>query len=375
MKNHSLKRVISALLTSLIILSFATLVSAESSANVDFYISETQDGIVELKLSVKNATFMGIQAAVRYNTEALTPVDKDFNPASTFNKFATLNERAEFFNTIGLTLDPAKGIFGFTFYIMPGTEEDGINESNEYVASDKGIELCTFRFKKISNQSFDFEIAAEDDTKPYNAAIPEGLKIINYSTSLEANVMFSHNDNKVTETVIKPLPPAPEVKPITSLERKKDVICLQIGKTIAVANGKKTLIDSDDSLVVPYISGERTLVPLRFIVESLGAEVVWEEGWDGCIVKKDGTEIELTFNSAEFKVNGEKVTYDAPIEITRDRTMVPVRFVSEQLGCHVYWNDLNKAVVISPEDNPWVEDRKAEITALNEMLVTILGII
>ena len=84
---------------------------------------------------------------------------------------------------------------------------------------------------------------------------------------------------------------------------------------------------------------------------------------------------ELTFGSAEFKVNGEPVVYDAPIEITNDRTMVPVRFVSEQLDCHVYWNELNKAVVISPKSNPWVEDRKAEITALNEMLVTLLGII
>ena len=54
--------------------------------------------------------------------------------------------------------------------------------------------------------------------------------------------------------------------------------------------------------------------------------------------------------------------------------MVPVRFISEQFGCDVYWNDLNKAVVISPKDNPWIEKRNAEIIALSEMLVTMTGI-
>ncbi len=375
MKNHSFKRVISALLTILMILSFATLVSADSPANVDFTVNETGDGIVELKLSVKNATFMGIQAAVRYNTNALIPVDADLNPVNNFNKFATLDEKAEFFNTIGLSLDSEKGIFGFTLYIMPGTEEEGINEKNEFVADNNGINLYTFRFKKISDQSFDFEIATEDETKHYQSTLKEGLIIANYTASLEANISFRYDQEKVVETVVKPRPVAPQVQQITSKERKQDVICLQVGKSLTVTHGKKALIDPSDTLVVPYISNDRTMVPLRFIVESLGAEVLWEEGSNGCTIKKDGTEIELTFGSAEFKVNGESVIYDAPIEITRDRTMVPVRFVSEQLDCHVYWNELNKAVVISPKTNPWIEDRKAEITALNEILVTLLGII
>ena len=116
------------------------------------------------------------------------------------------------------------------------------------------------------------------------------------------------------------------------------------------------------------------MVPLRFIAENLGAEVIWTEGENGCTIKKDDKEIKITFNSAEFVVNGEKITYDAPIQVVEDRTMVPVRFISEQFGCDVYWNDLNKAVVIAPLDNPWIETRTAEIIALNEMLVTMLGI-
>jgi len=55
------------------------------------------------------------------------------------------------------------------------------------------------------------------------------------------------------------------------------------------------------------------------------------------------------------------VTFDAPIEMLHDRTMVPVRFFSEQLGCDVYWEPINSLVVISPKDNPWVPERKSEI--------------
>lgn len=371
MKNHSFKRVISAVLTGLIILSLTTFVFAAEPAKVDFNITETSEDIVELKLSVKNATFAAILASIRYNPEAIQPVET----TDSANKFATFNEEADFFGTMNLSADSSKGYFGFAIYIKPGTTAEGINDKKEFVTDDTGIDLYTFRFRKISDKSFDFEIATKDETKPYQSSIPEGIQILNYSGPLDVNVTFDYGDQEPTSTLIKPTVRVPESDQITSAERKQDVICLQIGKSLSISKGKKVLIDPDDTSVVPYISNDRTMVPLRFVAENLGAEVLWEEGWNGCIIKKDSNEIQLTFNSAEFKVNGEKVVYDAPIEITSNRTMVPVRFVSEQLGCNIYWNELNKAVVISPKDNPWVENRKAEITALNEMLITLLGII
>jgi len=157
--------------------------------------------------------------------------------------------------------------------------------------------------------------------------------------------------------------------------RKNDAIFMCIGESASFVNGKKTLIDPANKQVVPYIKNERTLVPLRFVSESIGAEVLWEDGWDYCLIKKDGKEIKITFGSAEFEVNGEKFTYEAPIETVHDRTMVPVRFISEHLGYNVYWQELNQAVVITPENNPWVEGRNAEKTALVEVIVSIKGIL
>ena len=162
---------------------------------------------------------------------------------------------------------------------------------------------------------------------------------------------------------------------MTSEERKSDVVCMKIGKSTSIAYGKKTLIDVDDAKVVPYISNDRAMIPLRFVAETLGADILWEEGWDGCIVKKDDKEIKFTFGSSVFLVNGDEVTFDAPIEMLNDRTMVPVRFFSEQFGCDVYWEPINSLVVISPIYNPWVAERKSEIRAINEMLISICGIL
>lgn len=158
---------------------------------------------------------------------------------------------------------------------------------------------------------------------------------------------------------------------IDNNSRKKDTIFLPIGKTTAFAFGEKKVIASENGAIAPYIENGRTFVPLRFVAELLGAEVIWEKENGGCTVKKDGKEIKITFGSKDFLVNGEKVTYDAPIEVQSGVTMVPVRFIAEQLGSHVYWHNEGRTVVISPLDNPWVEGRKAEEVAFKEVMVTL----
>ena len=159
---------------------------------------------------------------------------------------------------------------------------------------------------------------------------------------------------------------------MTSAERKADVICLQIGESKTITFGKAKSIDEANPLVVPYLLNDRTFVPLRFIAENIGAQVLWEEGWNGCLIQKGDKQIQITFDSADVLVNGEKKTYDAPIHVVEGRTMVPVRFVAEELDYGVYWNEPNEVVVVYPMDNPWDISREAEQTALNEMVVTLV---
>ncbi len=173
----------------------------------------------------------------------------------------------------------------------------------------------------------------------------------------------SSSGNKKTDKIIKP--------EYTLDQRIADVILLQIDNCYASAYGVRKSIDENNDRVVPYISHDRTLVPLRFVAETLGADVLWENGWNGCIIKKDDKEIKITFGSNEFTVNGKTIIYDAPIEVVEERTMVPIRLISEELDCNVYWEKENRAVIISPLTNPWKESGQTEKTALLKLLELI----
>lgn len=230
----------------------------------------------------------------------------------------------------------------------------------------KGVEvksgtLAILEYKVPTSQVKDFNLllTVEEAIGEEDKSIKDSFVLVNGCIKVESTGVSSGYVEEI----------------MTSEERKSDVICMKIGKSTAISYGKKKQIDENDRKVVPYITNDRTMIPLRFVSETLGAEVLWEEGWDGCIVKKGDKEIKFTFGSDVFSVNGEEVKFDAPIEMLNDRTMVPVRFFAEQLGCDVYWEPINSLVVIAPEDNPWVPERKSEIRAINEMLISIYGIL
>ena len=106
-------------------------------------------------------------------------------------------------------------------------------------------------------------------------------------------------------------------------------------------NGEEKSFD-----VMPQIVDGRTLVPMRAIFEALGAEVSWDEGTKTATGKTSSTTVSLTIDKKEADVNGREVTLDVPAQIIASRTMVPARFVAESLGCKVDWNDGTKTVII-----------------------------
>lgn len=106
----------------------------------------------------------------------------------------------------------------------------------------------------------------------------------------------------------------------------------------------------DDKAIVfdvpPIIENDRTLVPLRAIFEALGANVIWDDPTQTVTATKEGTEIKLTIGGQTYK-NGTPVTLDVPAKIINDRTMVPLRFVSEALGAKVNWNGETETIYIT----------------------------
>lgn len=84
-------------------------------------------------------------------------------------------------------------------------------------------------------------------------------------------------------------------------------------------------------------SAGRVLVPVRFVTESLGAEVQWLAEEQKVIIYKGGKEVSLTIGEKTCTVAGQAYQLDAPAIIVNDRTMVPLRFISEALGANVTW--------------------------------------
>lgn len=97
----------------------------------------------------------------------------------------------------------------------------------------------------------------------------------------------------------------------------------------------------------PIIEGGRVLVPLRGIFEKMGATVEWRPTTRMVVAARGNTLVELAIGSRIAKVNDRPITLDVPALIIRGRTLVPLRFISESLGAQVDWNPATRTVLIS----------------------------
>lgn len=99
--------------------------------------------------------------------------------------------------------------------------------------------------------------------------------------------------------------------------------------------------------VAPKIVKDRTMLPARFVAENLGAKVEWNEEKREVTVTGGDVTIVITIDSNVALVNGEEVELDSPAFIENDRTYTPIRFIAEHLGATVYWNGATEQVVIT----------------------------
>ena len=100
--------------------------------------------------------------------------------------------------------------------------------------------------------------------------------------------------------------------------------------------------------VAPEIANDRTMLPARFVAENLGAVVAWEATALGVVtITKDDLQIILYIGKDYAVVNGQEVLLDSPAYIKDNRTYTPVRFIAEQLGATVTWDAETQKVMIT----------------------------
>lgn len=98
----------------------------------------------------------------------------------------------------------------------------------------------------------------------------------------------------------------------------------------------------------PCIINDRTMVPLRTVSELLGAEVEWNESEHKAIIKKDGDSFEFFPDSKMYIKNGTQYESDAEAVMRNDRILVPLRIISEGMKMTVHWDNENQLIFIAP---------------------------
>lgn len=127
-------------------------------------------------------------------------------------------------------------------------------------------------------------------------------------------------------------------------------------KTITVlVNGEAVEFDAD-----PEIVSDRTFVPMRAIFEALGAEVNWDNQRKEAIATLGANEVVLKIGSTVGIHGTTADVLEAAPYIKDSRTMVPLRYLSESLGYEVDWDNDTRTVSIVGKENESVEDTDAD---------------
>ncbi len=156
----------------------------------------------------------------------------------------------------------------------------------------------------------------------------------------EGNSAYSNTVSATTLPLLAPMPLPPPVA--------QTVIQLYIGRTEYYVNGQLRSMDT-----APLIRESRTLLPIRFVAEPLGAAVSWDEGQRKVTILLEGTTVELWIDQNRARVKGVDTSIDpanpgvVPIIVPPGRTMLPLRFIAESLGCQVLWQETTREVTVT----------------------------
>jgi len=126
---------------------------------------------------------------------------------------------------------------------------------------------------------------------------------------------------------------------------RKQLITLTIGQVQALVNSSTYTLDA-----VPYVDEktQRTLVPIRFVSEALGANVKWDAATRKVTIEDGKKTIVLFLGAKKVLLNGTMQTIDcAPLALAPGRTFVPLRFVSETLGAVVDYDNTTQNIEIT----------------------------
>lgn len=390
---YIMKKAFSVCLASIMLVAAPFVISAEDTADVAapaadevnseaavrFTVGEPdENGIFTAKLSLHNLSFLGMQFGINFNKDAILAVDESGNPTDSLES-ATIFYPFEFngaqlqFNTVNAELSNDQGLLQVASVMIQ-------SQGQELTADEEGFVAYEFRFKVVGEGDYGFELAdypyanyeKEALVSGGEGGVPFRFEFVypesavnednaNNSYEFDSNRSESDKDNNIETPV--------DSKEEQRDARKKDTVILQVNNYAVAVEGVIKWVDKDNKNVVPYIENDRTMVPLRFISESFGADVQWMPETRTIGIALGDTTITMQLDNMEYQLNGENKSMDTAPVIREDRTFVPIRFVSEALNKSVYWNESNGVVIVAPIDNPWDDTDSVSQELLTDTLL------
>lgn len=145
----------------------------------------------------------------------------------------------------------------------------------------------------------------------------------------------------------------------------KNTISLKIGSPMALVNFKNEFIDPENAQVLPVLIDGTTYVPLRFIAETLGSTVDYNKEESLAKVTSGANVLEVKLNSGEVLFNG--TALNGKVLVENNRSLVPLRVISEAFGKSVSWYKQG-LIVIGDAEYPIPEDNTKWLGELDRRL-------
>lgn len=135
-----------------------------------------------------------------------------------------------------------------------------------------------------------------------------------------------------------------------SFANAETTLVLQVDNPIMTVNGEDKEVDAGIG-TTPVIQNNRTLVPIRAIIEAMGGSVEWDSDTRTSTLKYNDNEIKLVIDSTTAEFNGEEVELDTAPVIVNGRTLLPIRFIAESFGFNTDWDTDTRSITISNQNS------------------------
>lgn len=288
-------------------------------------------------------------AAIYYTTDGSDPTKESTLYTGPFSINSSTTVKAIAVKTGMFDSDITSAVFTKTYISVSNEQPNGVAISDIpdqiFTGSPVQPELTIKHGDKVLVKNTDYTVEYSNNTTVTNNAFATVTFMGNYNGTMTKSFSII---NRYSPVIVNP-PKEDNNSGQTdnnnnneSTDNKENMISIAIGqKSINVFGEIK------NSDVEPMIINNRTIVPARFIAESLGATVIWDKASpDDVIIELSDIRIKLHIGDIYAEVNEKKIKLDCAPFIKNDRTCVPLRFIAESLGFEVNWNEETKEITI-----------------------------